>query len=238
MCAGSQVDLGAALEQLVAEVRRRGRRCGCTTGGSPRSRAACRPSRRSWPSAGSGFGSPSRSPDSRSSVDHRLTCARRRSCRPARRTPRPRRRRRSHSGVSRSSRPSRPITVRTGSCSSRHQLHVGEVTERAAHRDAGALVHLRGGVGEHRDLDAEDRAGDGGAEQRLVALVVGVGDQRDHAGDQLGTGGLDEHRTSALVGAVEGHPVVVRRRTRLASSSACATAVWKVTSHRVGASCR
>ena len=68
---------------------------------------------------------------------------------------------------------------------------VGEVAEGAAHRDAGALVGLRGLVRDDRDLDAEDRRGDGGAEERLVALVVGVGDQRDDGGDQLGAGGLD-----------------------------------------------
>ena len=50
---------------------RRGRRCGCTTAGWSRSRAACRRSRRSWPSAGSATGSPSRSPDARSRVDDR-----------------------------------------------------------------------------------------------------------------------------------------------------------------------
>ena len=84
---------------------------------------------------------------------------------------------------------------------------VGQVAERAGHRDAGALVHLREVVGEDRDLDAEDRRGDRGPEQRLVALVVRVGDQRDHAGDQLGARGLDVHRLA--VGTVEGHPVVV-----------------------------
>ena len=83
---------------------------------------------------------------------------------------------------------------------------VGEVAEGAAHRDAGALVHLRGGVRHDRDLDAEDRRGDRGAEQRLVALVVGVGDQRHDRGDELGTGGLDVDR--GAVGATVGHPVV------------------------------
>ena len=84
---------------------------------------------------------------------------------------------------------------------------VGEVAERAGHRDAGALVDLGQGVGQHRDLDAEDRALHGGAEQRLVALVVGVGHQGDHAGDQLGPGGLDEDLLP--VGLVEGDAVVV-----------------------------
>ena len=83
------------------------------------------------------------------------------------------------------------MTVRTGSSQLAPPLHVGEVAEGAAHRDAGALVGLGGRVGDDRDLDAEDRRGDGRAEQRLVALVVGVGDQRDDGRDQLGPGGLD-----------------------------------------------
>ena len=43
--------------------------------------------------------------------------------------------------------------------------HVGEVAERAAHRDAGALVGLGGRVRDDRDLHAEHGRGDGGAEQ-------------------------------------------------------------------------
>ena len=88
--------------------------------------------------------------------------------------------------------------------------HVGEVTEGAAHRDAGALVDLGGRVREHRHLDAEQRRAHGAAEQRLVALVVGVGDQGHAARDELGAGGLDVHRAAA-VGAVERDPVVVPR---------------------------
>ena len=83
---------------------------------------------------------------------------------------------------------------------------VGQVAEGAAHRDAGALVRLGGPVCDDRHLDAEDGGGDRRAEQRLVALVVGVRDQRDHRGDQLGPGGLDEQRLA--VGSVEGDPVV------------------------------
>ena len=56
--AGDPLDLGAALEHLGAQRRRHGRRCGCTTGGWRRSRAACRPSRRSSSSAGSGSARP------------------------------------------------------------------------------------------------------------------------------------------------------------------------------------
>src|SRR3546814_8097621 len=44
-------------------------------------------------------------------------------------------------------------------------LDVGEVTEGAAHRDAGALVRLGGSVGQDRDLDAEDGRGDRAAER-------------------------------------------------------------------------
>ena len=71
-------------------------------------------------------------------------------------------------------------------------LDVGEVAERAAHRDAGAAVHLGGRVREHRDLDVEQRRAHRRAEQRLVALVVGVRDERDAGRDQLGARGLDE----------------------------------------------
>jgi hypothetical protein len=45
---------------------------------------------------------------------------------------------------------------------------VGEVTEGAAHGDAGALVRLGGRVRQHRHLDAEQRRGDGRAEERLA----------------------------------------------------------------------
>ena len=69
-------------------------------------------------------------------------------------------------------------------------VDVGGVAEGAAHGDAGALVPLGGGVGQHRHLHAEDGGGHRGAEQGLEALVVGVGHQ-GHAGrQQLGTGGL------------------------------------------------
>jgi hypothetical protein len=61
-------------------------------------------------------------------------------------------------------------------------------------------------VREHRDLDAEDGAGHGAAEQPGVPLVVGVRDERHHRGDQLGAGRLDVDRRS--VGSVEGDPVV------------------------------
>ena len=83
--------------------------------------------------------------------------------------------------------------------------HVGEVAEGADHGDAGALLRIGQRVRVHLDLDAEERGAHGGAEQRLVALVVGVGDEGDAGGQQLGAGGLDE---DVAVGAVEGEAVV------------------------------
>ena len=82
---------------------------------------------------------------------------------------------------------------------------VGEVAEGAAHRNAGALVGLGGGVGEHWQFDVKQRRPHGCAEQRLVALVVGVGDERHACGDELGSRRLDVDRAS---GAVERDPVV------------------------------
>ena len=90
-------------------------------------------------------------------------------------------------------------------------LHVGEVAERAAHRDAGALVGLGQGVRQDGDLDVEQRRADRGAEQVLVALVVGVRDERDARGEQLGAGGLDVDRAAV---AVERDPVERARGSR------------------------
>ncbi len=86
-------------------------------------------------------------------------------------------------------------------------LDVGQVAERAAHRDARALVHLGKGVRDDRDRDAEHRRGDRRTEELLVALVVRVRDQRHGAGDQLGSRRLDVHRRP--VGTAVGDPVVV-----------------------------
>ena len=88
-------------------------------------------------------------------------------------------------------------------------LHVGEVAEGAAHRDAGALVGLGQVVGEDGHLDPEQRRGDRGPEQPGVPLVVGVGDQGHDRREQLGAGGLDVHHRVAAGRAVEGHPVEV-----------------------------
>ena len=85
--------------------------------------------------------------------------------------------------------------------------HVGQVAEGADHGDAGPLLGVGQLVGHHRHPHAEQRGDDGGAEQRLVAGVVGVGDQSDAGRQQLGPGGLDLH---AAVGADPGEaqPVV------------------------------
>ena len=84
---------------------------------------------------------------------------------------------------------------------------VGHVTERADHGDARPLVLLRERVGEHRHLDVEQGRAHGRAEERLVALIVGVGHERDARGEQLGARRLDEHVTGA-VGLVEPEAVV------------------------------
>ena len=71
---------------------------------------------------------------------------------------------------------------------------VVEVAEGADHRDARALVRLGQAVGDHGHLDVEQRRPHRLPEEARVTGVVGVGDQRDAGGDQLGPGGLDEDR--------------------------------------------
>ena len=104
-------------------------------------------------------------------------------------------------------------------------VDVGRVAEGTAHGDARALVHLGLGVGQDRHLDAVHGGCDRRAEQRLVALVVRVGDQGDAGGQQLGTRRLDAHVHAVLdgragggslrgglgVGDVEGQAVVEAR---------------------------
>ena len=69
--------------------------------------------------------------------------------------------------------------------------HVGRVAERADHRDPAALVGLGELVGEDRDAHREQRRDDRGPEQRAVARVVGVRDECDARGEQLGPRRLD-----------------------------------------------
>ena len=68
---------------------------------------------------------------------------------------------------------------------------VGDVAERADHRDAAPLLRIRQRVRFHRDPDAKERRDDLAPEQRPISLVVGMGHERDACRDQLGTGRLD-----------------------------------------------
>ena len=62
-------------------------------------------------------------------------------------------------------------------------------------------------MGEDRHLDAEQRRDDERAEERSVALVVRVRDERDAAGEQFRAGGVDVDG-AGVVGAVEGDAVI------------------------------
>ena len=53
-------------------------------------------------------------------------------------------------------------------------LHVGEVAERADHRDARTLLGIGEGVSDDGHLDAEQRSSDRGAEKWLVTLIIRV----------------------------------------------------------------
>ena len=77
---------------------------------------------------------------------------------------------------------------------------VGGVAERADHRDARPLL----GIGElvcerPGPRTSNKRRADTAAEERLVARVVRVGDERDARGDELGASGLDEDGSPSLV---------------------------------------
>ncbi len=85
--------------------------------------------------------------------------------------------------------------------------HVVEVAERADHGDARALFGIGQRVGPHLDLDIEQRRAHRRAEQRLVALVIGVGHEGHAGGDQFGPGRLDEDGL-AVVAAPERDAVV------------------------------
>jgi hypothetical protein len=92
----------------------------------------------------------------------------------------------SQSGRSRCNLPSRPITVRTGRLEFAPPLHIGEVTEGTTHGDPRALVGLGSLVRQDRHLHAENRAGHSVAEERLVALIIGVGNQGNDGRDEFG----------------------------------------------------
>ena len=172
-----------------------------------RSPAACRPSRRSSPSAGSASARRRRSPDSRAArrpsprgrekvVLPASSCVRR-GARPSA----------SQSGVSRRIRPSRPMT------DPGRQLQLAPPRARRSGRrtcstsrcpaplSGSAAGWASTGISTPNSGERDRRA-----EQRLVALVVGVGDQRHAGRDQLGPGGLDV--APGRPARVERHPVV------------------------------
>ena len=128
-----------------------------------------------------------------------------------------------------------PTIERVASCELAPPGDVGDVAERADHGDARALVGIGELVGLDLDLDAVQRGAHRGAEQRLVALVVGVGDEGDARGEQLGAGGLDvdrvRRRRCGGTGCGGRRPASSR-----SSSSAWATAHLKSTSQSTGAS--
>ena len=62
-------------------------------------------------------------------------------------------------------------------------------------------------MGQDWHLDTEEWRDDGGPEQRLVALVVGVSDERDTTGQQFRPRRIDVHR-AGVVGAIEGDAVI------------------------------
>ena len=81
---------------------------------------------------------------------------------------------------------------------------VGRVAERADHGDARALVGLGQRMGDDRDLDVEDRRAHRRADERGVALVVGVGDEGDAADDELGPRRVDHARRRRARGTPAG----------------------------------
>ena len=83
--------------------------------------------------------------------------------------------------------------------------HVGQVAERADHRDAGAFVGLGERMRVDSDLDIEQRRADGLAEERCVTSIVRVGDKPDARRNQLGSRRLDD---DVAVRTVERHRVV------------------------------
>ncbi len=68
---------------------------------------------------------------------------------------------------------------------------VGDVAKGADHGCAGSLLGVRQRMGFHRDADAEHRRDHLGAEQRLIARIVRVRDDRHARRDQLGTRRID-----------------------------------------------
>ncbi len=83
------------------------------------------------------------------------------------------------------------MITRTGSCELPPPLHVGQVAERAAHRDACTLVGLGAGWATTGTSTPKTGVRTVVPNSGLIALVVGMRDQGDARRDQLGPGGLD-----------------------------------------------
>ena len=100
-----------------------------------------------------------------------------------------RRRRRPSRAAAAARRPSRPMIAARRQVELAPPHDVGGVAERADHRDADALLGI-GERGARRTGTRTPNSGvrDLGAEQRLVALVVGMGDERDARGDAARAG--------------------------------------------------
>ena len=82
--------------------------------------------------------------------------------------------------------------------------HVGHIAEGADHGDPGALVGVGEAMRHHGDVDAEQRCAHGGAEQRLIARVIGVGHECHTGGEQFGPRRVDPYIVAArLPGGVE-----------------------------------
>ena len=75
---------------------------------------------------------------------------------------------------------------------------VGEIAERADHRDARALLGIRQLVNDHGHGHAEQRREDGGPHERRVPRVPRVRDERHASREELGPRGLDLHGRPVL----------------------------------------
>ena len=110
---------------------------------------------------------------------------------------------------------------------------VGQVAERAAHHEPGALVGLDQLVRHDGQLTPNSGERTVAPTSSLVARVVGVGQQRDARRHQLRACRFDQRRLSVRPWK---RTWCMRTGRSRSSSSACATAVWKSTSQSVGAS--
>ena len=124
------------------------------------------------------------------------------------------------------------MRARVSSCSSRHQV-TSVVSPKVQIMAIPAPLSGCASGCLDLDLNAKQRGGDGGAEQRLVTLIVRVCHESHTGGQQLGA--VVSIQTFSPLGRWKLMRWYAPGRS-LSSSSACATAVRKVTSHMVGAS--